>query len=63
LLQQLNLEVRAKSLLAGSQNSNPKSLHFDDQAEMYANGTFKEFAYYWEDVEKRAEETYHPGCR
>ena len=56
-------KVRAKSLLAGGQNANPKSLHFDDQAEMYANGTFKEVAYYREDVEKRAEETYHPGNR
>ncbi|WP_262485588.1 penicillin acylase family protein [Cyclobacterium amurskyense] len=56
-------KVRAKSLLAGGQNANPKSLHFDDQAEMYANGTFKEVAYYREDVEKRAEETYHPGSR
>ena len=56
-------KVRAKSLLAGGQNANPKSLHFDDQAEMYANGTFKEVAYYQEDVEKRAEETYHPGSR
>lgn len=56
-------KVRAKSLLAGGQNANPKSLHFDDQAEMYANGTFKEVAYYREDVEKRAEETYRPGRR
>ncbi|WP_162415353.1 penicillin acylase family protein [Cyclobacterium roseum] len=56
-------KVRAKSLLAGGQNSDLKSPHFDDQAQMYADGSFKEVAYYREDVEKRAEETYHPGKR
>lgn len=56
-------KVRAKSLLAGGQNSDPESPHFDDQAQMYADGKFKEVAYYREDVEKRAEETYHPGKR
>ncbi|MFO7825851.1 MAG: penicillin acylase family protein, partial [Cyclobacterium sp.] len=56
-------KVRAKSLLAGGQNSDPKSPHFDDQAQMYADGSFKEVAYYREDVEKRAEETYQPGKR
>ncbi|SHN09115.1 Acyl-homoserine lactone (AHL) acylase PvdQ [Cyclobacterium lianum] len=56
-------KVRAKSLLAGGQNSDPDSPHFDDQAQMYADGSFKEVAYYREDVEKRAKETYHPGKR
>ncbi|SEJ64632.1 Acyl-homoserine lactone (AHL) acylase PvdQ [Cyclobacterium xiamenense] len=56
-------KVRAKSLLAGGQNADPTSPHFDDQAEMYASGTFKEVAYYREDVESRAEETYQPGKR
>ncbi|WP_375582701.1 penicillin acylase family protein [Cyclobacterium xiamenense] len=56
-------KVRAMSLLAGGQNADPDSPHFDDQAEMYAAGTFKEVAYYREDVESRAEETYQPGKR
>lgn len=56
-------KVRAKSLLAGGQNSDPESPHFDDQAQMYADGSFKEVAYYREDVENRAAETYHPGKR
>lgn len=56
-------KVRAKSLLAGGQNADPDSPHFDDQAKMYVNGTFKEVAYYREEVEKRAAETYHPGKR
>ncbi len=56
-------KVRAKSLLAGGQSNDPDSPHFFDQAEMYVNAQFKEVAYYREDVEKRAEETYHPGKR
>lgn len=56
-------KVRAKSLLAGGQNSDPDSPHFDDQAQMYREGEFKEVAYYREDVEKRVRESYHPGKR
>lgn len=56
-------KVRAKTILAGGQSSDPNSPHFDDQAEMYARGEFKEAAYYREDVEARAEETYKPGKR
>jgi acyl-homoserine lactone acylase PvdQ len=54
-------KVRAKSLLAGGQSGDPSSPHFDDQAEIYAKGQFKDVAYYREDVEKRAKRTYHPG--
>ncbi len=54
-------KVLAKSLLAGGQSGDPASPHFDDQAERYAAGQFKDVAYYREDVEKRAERTYHPG--
>lgn len=54
-------KVKAKSMLAGGQNSDPNSPHFDDQAQRYADREFKEVAYYREDVEKRAKKTYHPG--
>ena len=37
------------------------SPHFDDQSQRYADGEFKDVAYYREDVEKRAKKTYHPG--
>ena len=53
--------VRAKSLLAGGQSSDPTSPHFDDQAQRYADREFKDVAYYREDVEARAVRTYHPG--
>ncbi len=54
-------KVKAKSLLAGGQSSNPDSPHFDDQVELYRTGRFKDVAYYKEDVKKRAKRTYHPG--
>ena len=55
--------VKAKTLLAGGQSGDPKSKHFDDQAQRYADVKFKDVAYYREDVIKRAKETYHPGKR
>ena len=56
-------KVRAKSLLAGGQSGDPKSRHFDDQIELYAEGLFKEIPYYREDVLKRSIVTYQPGKR
>lgn len=54
-------KVKAKSMLAGGQASDPDSPHFYDQAQRYADVKFKDVAYYKEDVEKRAKRTYHPG--
>lgn len=54
-------KVRAKSLLAGGQNGDPKSPHFDDQALRYVKREFKDVAYYKKDVERRAVSRYHPG--
>ncbi|TJY36945.1 acylase [Pontimicrobium aquaticum] len=54
-------KVKAKSMLAGGQSGDPDSPHFDDQAQRYADGEFKDVAYYREDVEKRATKTYKPG--
>ncbi|MHC2992073.1 penicillin amidase [Pontibacter sp. HJ8] len=56
-------KVKAKSMLAGGQSSDPNSPHFDDQAQRYADVQFKDVAYYREDVEKRATATYQPGKR
>jgi len=54
-------KIKAKSLLAGGNNGDPKSKHFMDQSKMYQKGEFKEVLFYKEDVEKNAERTYHPG--
>lgn len=53
--------VKAKSLLAGGNSSDPQSPHFGDQAEMYTKGKFKDVLFYKEDVLKHVERTYHPG--
>ncbi len=53
--------VKAKSLLAGGQSSNPYSPHFDDQSQRFAECQFKDVAYYRQDVLKRAKSSYHPG--
>jgi acyl-homoserine lactone acylase PvdQ len=54
-------KVKAKSMLAGGQSGDPNSPHFNDQAQPYVDGEFKDVAYYREDVEKRAESKYRPG--
>jgi acyl-homoserine lactone acylase PvdQ len=53
--------IKAKSILAGGINSNPGSVHFDDQALMYTQGLFKDVRFYIEDVRKYTERSYHPG--
>ena len=54
-------KIKAKSLLAGGNSGDPESKHFDDQAEMYQKGQFKDVLFYKEDVLKNAKRTYHPG--
>lgn len=56
-------KVKAKSLLAGGQSGDPDSPHFYDQAQLYADGVFKDVLYYKEDVVKSAKEKYNPGKR
>jgi acyl-homoserine lactone acylase PvdQ len=53
--------VKAKSLLAGGNSSDPASSHFGDQAEMYTQGKFKDVLFYKPDVLRNAERSYHPG--
>jgi acyl-homoserine-lactone acylase len=53
--------IHAKSILAGGESGDPASPHFNDQAEMYARGEFKEVLFYPEDIEKHVERRYHPG--
>ncbi|MEL6305323.1 MAG: acylase [Bacteroidota bacterium] len=54
-------KVKAKTILAGGQSGDPKSPHFDDQTELYANQNWKDAAFYKEDVLKRARRMYKPG--
>ena len=54
-------KITAKSLLAGGQSGDPTNTHFKDQAEMYAQGQFKEVLFYTADLAKHIEKQYHPG--
>ncbi len=54
-------KVKAKSLLAGGNSNNPSSKHFGDQAEMYANGVFKDVLFYKDDIVKNMIKKYKPG--
>ncbi|MFL2855070.1 MAG: penicillin acylase family protein [Pseudohongiellaceae bacterium] len=53
--------LTAKAITAGGLQSDPGSPHFDDQAEMYANGEFREVLFYRQDVEANLERAYNPG--
>lgn len=56
-------KVKAKSILVGGQNGNPKSPHFADQIQRYDAVKFKDVAFYIEDVKQKAQQTYRPGER
>ncbi|RZK50028.1 MAG: acylase [Pedobacter sp.] len=53
--------IKAKSVLAGGNSGNPQSPHFNDQAELYSKGEFKDVLFYKEDVKAQARKTYKPG--
>ena len=53
--------LRARSILAGGQSGDPVSKHFNDQAEMYSKGQFKDVLFYPADIDQHVERRYHPG--
>jgi len=53
--------VRAKAVTAGGLNSKVGSAHFNDQADRYARGEFREVYYYPRQLLGHIERTYHPG--
>lgn len=56
-------ETIAKSIIPYGISRDPKSIHYFDQAEMFANGSFKHVLFKDEEIEKNLEEEYHPGNR
>lgn len=52
---------RAYSILAYGQSSKEDSPHFNDQAEMFAQGRFKRVAFTEEEIEAQVVRRYHPG--
>ena len=53
--------VTAKAITVGGLQSDPSSPHFDDQAEMYTKGEFREVLFYPEDIQANLEREYSPG--
>ncbi len=54
-------KIKAKALLTGGESGDINSKHFNDQAQMYAKGQFRDVLFYPEDVLNHAEKKYHPG--
>jgi acyl-homoserine lactone acylase PvdQ len=55
--------VRAKAVTAGGESGDPKSKHFNDQAERYATGNLRDVYFYPSQLKGHTERTYHPGDR
>jgi acyl-homoserine-lactone acylase len=53
--------VRAKAVTAGGESGDPKSPHFNDQAERYASGNLRDVYFYSADLKGHTARTYHPG--
>jgi acyl-homoserine-lactone acylase len=56
-------KVRARAVTAGGESGDPDSPHFNDQAERYATGNFREVYFYPEQLKGRTERVYRPGER
>jgi acyl-homoserine-lactone acylase len=56
-------KVRAKSVIPYGVSSDPKSPHYTDQAELYAQGKFKTVLLTDEEIDQQLEDRYHPGER
>jgi acyl-homoserine lactone acylase PvdQ len=51
-------KIKAKSILAGGNNGDPKSKYFNNQGKMYAEGKFKDVLFYDEDIDKNTVNVY-----
>jgi acyl-homoserine-lactone acylase len=53
--------VRARAVTAGGESGDPRSKHFNDEAERYAGGNLRDVYFYPGQLEGHTERTYHPG--
>jgi acyl-homoserine-lactone acylase len=53
--------VRARAVTAGGESGDPKSKHFNDQAERYATGNLRPVYFYPGQLAGHTERTYRPG--
>lgn len=55
--------VRAVAVTAGGESGDPRSPHFNDQAQRYATGDLREVYFYPDQLHGHSERTYRPGER
>jgi acyl-homoserine-lactone acylase len=53
--------VRARAITAGGESGDPKSPHFNDQAERYTHGDLREVYFYPSQLKTHTERSYRPG--
>ena len=53
--------VRAFAVTAGGESGDPKSPHFDDEAQRYAGGQLREVYFYPDQLIGHVDRRYHPG--
>ena len=53
--------VRARAVTAGGESGNPKSPHFNDEAQRYATGALREVYFYKSQLVGHTQRTYQPG--
>jgi acyl-homoserine lactone acylase PvdQ len=53
--------VRARAVTAGGESGDPKSPHFNDQAQRYATGDLREVYFYRRQLEGHTQRQYKPG--
>ncbi len=53
--------VRARAVTAGGASGQPSSRHFNDQAERYGDGDFREVYFYPDQLQGRIKRVYRPG--
>jgi acyl-homoserine-lactone acylase len=53
--------VRARAVSAGGESGDPKSPHFNDQAQRYATGDLREVHFHPDQVRAHAKRSYRPG--
>jgi acyl-homoserine-lactone acylase len=53
--------VRAKAVTAGGESGDPKSPHFNDQAQRYATGGLRDVYFYRSQLQGHTQREYHPG--
>lgn len=54
-------KVKAKAVTAGGESGDPRSKHFNDQAERYSTGNLRDVYFYPSDLLGHTEREYHPG--